>query len=365
MTGRQLLEAGTKRLLTEYREPSELRLELLNLLGELSEQLDLLLQAGKLLDEATQLTVQLHGEDSVRHAQALMAAAEVKTRTSDFDAALAEETRALKTFEQASPQPIELLAQTHILLGNVRDQLQRHDASPTHLETAVALLKTAGSTTDQRSRVSFYLARAFEASRELDRAEAKYLDGIARTEKNFGPRSDIAAFGYENDGDLLRQMSRFDEARRYLQQSLDVYAVVLGPKNLNVSGARYELSQVLSALGERDEDAGPFQTTLGGHQIGIRAGWLMAMGRLVEARGLHTQGARAMAAERSGASAAPAQAGAGIQSTADRGGRRRASARAARRGGSRPSRQAGRRSLCRSGAHHADRAAGRAGTCRR
>ena len=104
--------AGTKRLLTEYREPSELRLELLNLLGELSEQLDLLLQAGKLLNEATQLTVQLHGEDSVRYAQALMAAAEVKTRTSDFDAALAEETRALKTFEQASPQPVESLAQT-------------------------------------------------------------------------------------------------------------------------------------------------------------------------------------------------------------------------------------------------------------
>lgn len=151
------------------------------------------------------------------------------------------------------------------------------------------MLKTAGSTTDQRSRASFYLARAFEASRELDRAEAKCLDGIAQTEKNYGPRSYIAAFGYENYGDLLRQMSRFDEARRYLQQSLDVNAVVLGPKNLNVSGARYELSQVLSALGERDEDAGPFQTTLGGHQIGIRAGWLMAMGRLVEARGLYTQ----------------------------------------------------------------------------
>ena len=74
------------------------------------------------------------------------------------------------------------------------------------------MLKTAGSTTDQRSRASFYLARAFEASRELDRAEAKCLDGIAQTEKNFGPHSYIAAFGYENDGDLLRQMSRFDEA---------------------------------------------------------------------------------------------------------------------------------------------------------
>ena len=303
LTGKDLLETGTKRLLTDYREPSELRLELLNLLGELSEQLDLLPQAQKLLEEATALTRQLHGEDDVRYAHALLLVAEVQARASEHEVALQKGRDALAHFERLRAPPVELVAQNRILIGNVLDQLERHDESQVHLEAAVKLLKEADSTSEQRSRASFYLARTFEASRELDRAERQYLDGIAQAERNFGPRSYIAAFGYENYGDLLRQMARFDDAQRYLVRALDVYAVVLGPRHLTVSGAQYELAQVLAVTGRRveadrmmvqsiatsDAVSGPFQPNVGGYQMGRRAALLLAMGRFDDARALYEQ----------------------------------------------------------------------------
>jgi serine/threonine-protein kinase len=301
VTGKQLLDAGAQRLLDDAQQPPELRVELLQLLGDLSEQLDLLPQARRLIAEAANLTAQLHGDDDPRHLQSLLLLAEVDARASDWDASLAEGKRALAGFEQTRPVPVEALAQTRILLGNVLDQLQRHDESRTQLEAAVALLKEAGSHSDQRSRAPFYLARAFEAKRQLEQAEAQYLDGISEAEKNFGPRSYIAAFGYENYGDLLRQMARFDEAQRFLRRALDVYAVVLGPDHLTVSGADFELAEVLWATGRRDEAdalilqaiavsdrvAGPFQPNLGGYQTMRRAELLTAMGRLHEAHDVY------------------------------------------------------------------------------
>jgi eukaryotic-like serine/threonine-protein kinase len=303
VTGKELLEVGTKRLLTDYKEPTELRLELLTLLGSLSEELDLLPQAQALTDEATTLSRTLHGEHDVRYAQALLAAAEVKVRASDYPTALDEGGRALALFRSAGAAQAERIGQGEILLGNALDQLERDDESRAHLQAAVDVLAKADSKTEQRSRASFYLARAYEASGDLARAEALYRDGIAQAERNFGPRSYIAAFGYENFGDLLRQQSRFDEAQDLLQRSLEIYAVVLGPDHLNVAGARYELAQVHAATGDRDvaqqmmadaialsdRVAGPFQPNAGGYQMGRRAALLLAMGDLVHSKALYDQ----------------------------------------------------------------------------
>ncbi|MEO6276948.1 serine/threonine-protein kinase [Roseateles sp.] len=301
VTGKELLEAGVKRLATEYREHTPLRLELLQMLGKVSEEMDLLDLAGPLQEEALVLAAELYGEGDVRHAQAMLMKAEVQVRSGQFEAATAQGRQALAAFGRLRRAPVESVAQTHILLGNTLDQMKLANESEAHLRQALDLLQRSGSTSDNRSRAAFYLARAFEMRNDFKGAEAQYLEGLAAARKNFGERSYIVAFGEENYGDVLRQMARFDEARQHLATALDIYSAVLGNQHLSVAGTRFYLGQVLAALGQRSEAdamyaqaislsdavAGPFHRNYGGRFTIDRAHLLLDMGRLAEAKVLY------------------------------------------------------------------------------
>ena len=301
VTGKELLEAGVKRLATEYREHTPLRVELLQMLGKVSEEMDLLDLSGPLHEEALGLTAELYGEGDVRHVQAMLTQAEWQVRRGQFEAALALGKQVLAAFGRLRQAPVESVAQTHILLGNALDQWDLTEESRMHLRQALDLLRRGGSTSENRSRAAFYLARSFEARDDLKSAEAAYLDGLAAARKNFGERSYIVAFGEENYGDLLRQMARFDDARKHLTTAIDIYSAVLGPRHLNVTGPRFYLGQVLSALGQRSEAdamyaqaisladalAGPFHRNYGSYFSIDRALLLLDMGRLEESRAVY------------------------------------------------------------------------------
>ena len=281
VTGQQLLELGTRRLLTEYKEPTELRLELLTLLGGLSEELDLLQPAQRLLDEALSLALQLHGAGDVRPATARLNLAEVMARQGNFEAALAQGTQSLRVLQGLHPPPAELLGKTQVLLGNVLVQLQRHGEARGHLEAA--------------------LARIHEEQGDPADAVPLYLDGIAAAERDTGPSSYQAAFGYQNYGDLLRQLARFAEAEQYLRRALTVYELVLGPSNLGLSAVRFDIGRVLAAVGRRteadalyaqaialsDQVAGPFHPNVGAYQTVVRAELALDSGDLALANRLN------------------------------------------------------------------------------
>ena len=253
VTGKQLLEVGTQRLLTDYKEPTELRLELLMLLGGLSEELDLLPAAQQLLEEAARLAEALHGKADLRHATARLALAETLARAGHFEAALPAAGEALRLLQTQRREPTEALAQAQVLLGNMLYQQQRYEDARAQLEPALARMTANGTTGPQPARAAFYLARTHEALGREDDAEKLYLQGIAAAEKDTGAKSYQAAFGYQNYGDLLRQQGRFVEAEQYLRRALTVYETVLGPNNLSISAARFELGRVLAAVGRRDE----------------------------------------------------------------------------------------------------------------
>ena len=253
ITGKELLEVGTRRLLTDYKQPTELRLELLTLLGGLSEELDLLPAARQLLEEAAQLAAALHGRDDLRHASARLAVAETVTRAGDFEAALPAAREALRLLQAQPRAPSETLAQAQVLMGNVLYQVQRYEDARAQLEPALAQMKASGTLGPQPARAAFYLARTHEALGREDDAEKLYLQGIAAAEKDTGAKSYQAAFGYQNYGDLLRQQGRFVEAEQYLRRAVTVYETLLGPKNLSVSAVRFELGRLLAAAGRRAE----------------------------------------------------------------------------------------------------------------
>ena len=300
VTGKQLLEVGTQRLLTDYKEPTELRLELLMLLGSLSEELDLLPAAQQLLEEAARLAEALHGKTDLRHATARLAVAETLARAGHFEAALPAAAGALRLLQTQRRDPPEALAQAQVLMGNVLYQLQRYDEAKAQLEPALAQMTASGTTGPQPARAAFYLARTHEALGSMADAEKLYLQGIAAAEKDTGAESYQAAFGYQNYGDLLRQQGRFVEAEKYLRQALTVYETVLGPNNLSVSAARFELGRVLAAAGQRadadpmieqaialsDQIVGPFAGNAP-YEIAVRAELALNRGALDSASTLY------------------------------------------------------------------------------
>jgi serine/threonine-protein kinase len=301
VTGKELLDIGARRLLTEYPQRDALRLELLSLLGGISADLDLLDTAAALNQQALGLARELHGEHAPATAHARLALAETTIRRGDMEAAAEQGRQALDALRALRPPPVEALAQAHTLLGNALDQLGDHDGAQARLQTALQLLREARSTSEQRSRAAYYLARPLEAKGDLAGAEALYLEGLDAARQNFGPRSYIVAFGEENYGDLLRQQGRLDEALRHLQAALDIYAEVLGPKHLNLAAVRKFIAQVLAAKGEReqaaaqlaqaialsDEVAGPYHRNYGSAFLTERALLLLNMGRLAEARAIY------------------------------------------------------------------------------
>ena len=300
VTGKQLLEVGTQRLLTDYREATELRLELLMLLGSLSEELDLLPAAQQLLEEAARLAETLHGKNDLRHASARLAVAETLARAGHIEATLPAALEALRLLQTQRSQPREAVAQAQVLVGNALYQLQRYEDARALLEPALAQMTANGTPGQQPARAAFYLARTFEAlGRDAD-AEKLYLQGIAAAEKDTGAQSYQAAFGYQNYGDLLRQQGRFAEAEQYLRRALAVYETVLGPSNLSISAVRFDLGGVLAATGRRaeadtmfelsialsDQIVGPFAGNAP-YQISVRAEAALNRGALASADTLY------------------------------------------------------------------------------
>ena len=296
VTGKQLLEVGTKRLLTDYKEATELRLELLTLLGSLNEELDLLQPAQRLLEEAARLALALHGKDDLRYAVAQLNLAESRVRAGDFDSALSHGSEALQLLQRQRSEPAEVLSQAQVLLGNVLYQLQRYDEARRQLEPALARLKANHTAGPQPARAAFYLARIHETQGRMADAEALYLEGIAAAEKDTGAQSYQAAFGYQNYGDLLRLLGRFAQAEHYLRRALAVYENVLGPRNLALSAVRFEIGRVLAAVGQgaeadrmyeqanalSDDIAGRFSAN-GSYQVAVRAELALSRGALASA----------------------------------------------------------------------------------
>ena len=297
VTGKELLQAGVDRLRNEFTERNALRLDLLKMLGKVGEEMDLLDLVAPLHEEAVGLSRELFGEQHLQHAQAQLTRAESTLRGGDFERSLAQGQAALALLQPLRPVPFEDLAQAHVLMGNAHDQLKAREPSLAHLRAGLQLLQDNASTSENRSRAAYYLARALEAQGDLAGAEALYQDGLQAARKNFGPHSYIVAFGEDNYGDLLRQQARFADAEQHLRTALEVYSAVLGPKHLSVAGSHYNLGQVLAAVGQRDaahaaylraielsdEVAGAYHRNYGGYFRVTRAQLLLDMGRLAEA----------------------------------------------------------------------------------
>jgi eukaryotic-like serine/threonine-protein kinase len=254
-TAKQMLDIGTRQLFAEHSADSQVRLDLLLLMGELNQSLDLLDTALKTADEAIALAARLYGETDLRYAEALESKAEMLVSKGENAQAFEIGDRVLKLIGPPTSENSALFAKTHILLGNAHNQIDAPESTVPreHLEAALKALKAAGSRSVDLSRANFYLARTWESIGEYARAEPYYVDGIKAAEVNFGTRSYIAAFGYDNYGDMLRHLHRYAEGEKYVRAAGATYRTLYGPQHANVAMTDINLALILAAQGRRAE----------------------------------------------------------------------------------------------------------------
>ena len=248
---RQLLALGSKQLLDQSQTDPDLQLDLLQWFARLNSELDLLEPASALSERSIALAKHLYGPESLQVAEALAQKADTLYRAASYVDAGKVASEALAIAEKEPRSTLELRARMHVIISNSAFQLDMtRTAEPQrHLETALVLFREAGSTSEERSRAAYYLAWIKEAQHQYAAAEPYYLDGIAAARANFGEKSFMVAYGYENLADLLRREQRLDEARDTIDKALSIYEFVLGPRHGTVAFARTNLALIEAASG--------------------------------------------------------------------------------------------------------------------
>ncbi|TMH57578.1 MAG: serine/threonine protein kinase [Betaproteobacteria bacterium] len=252
---RQLLALGSRELLDQSHADPELQLDLLQWLAHLNSELDLLEPASALSERSIALARDLHGADSRQLAAALAQKADNLYRAASYIDASKVASEALAIADKEPRSTVELRAKMHIIISNSAFQLDvTKTAEPQrHLEIALALLRELPTPSEDRSRAAYYLAWIKEAQHDFAAAEPYYLDGIAAGRANFGEKSFIVAFGYENYADMLRKEQRLAEARETIDKALQIYEFVLGRRHGTVAFARTTLALIEAASGRYAE----------------------------------------------------------------------------------------------------------------
>jgi eukaryotic-like serine/threonine-protein kinase len=254
-TARQLLDLGSRQVLDQSRADPELQLDLLQLLSRLNLELDLIAPASNLAERAVVLARDQYGADSLEFADALSQRADNRSHAGSYTDAISDMRDVLRIADEHPGKTRELRAKAHMIIGTAAFQIDASKpAEPQrHLETALALLKEAHSTSEDRSQAAYSLAWTFEWQRDYARAESYLMDGIAAGRENFGEKSFIVAFGYEHLADLFRQQQRLPEAREAIGKAISIYEFVLGPRHGTVAFAKTNFALIEAASGRRAE----------------------------------------------------------------------------------------------------------------
>jgi serine/threonine protein kinase len=254
-TARQLLAIGSRQLLEQSRANPELRLDLLQWLARLNAELDLLEPASALSERSIDLARELHGDDSLPVAQALLQKADNLFRAASYVEATKVAREVLRIADMRPGASPALRAKAHLIIGNSTFQLDytKTVQPQRELEMALALLQQAHAETEDRSQAAYSVAFVMEAQRDFAKADAYYMDGITAGVANFGEKSYIVAFGYENLADSLRRQHRLPEARQSIDKALAIYEFALGPRHGTVAFARTNLALIEAASGQRAE----------------------------------------------------------------------------------------------------------------
>ncbi len=273
ITARSVLDRGVERIRDELADEPRVQSRLMQVMGRVYAQLDLLDESERLYEEALETRRQLPGATGAEIAEPMAGLAGVRHLGGDHEGAVALYSQAIDLARESGEADDALwLATVYRSLGGVYDTLARHGESLATLEAARTMLERSGyATTAEMGRVlrnigiSHWGLGDFEAAREAyeeslrvyeqvldpghpevsyvvnslailnynlgdyDAARPMFERELANLERTLGPEHQNTASVMNNLGFLLLEMGLPSEARPRIQESLRIREKVLGP----------------------------------------------------------------------------------------------------------------------------------------
>lgn len=330
LSARELLDRGWAGIEADLGDHPDVRLELVQTVGEAYRQLGLYDRAEALFDQGLRIVRLDPARDPARHARALQSLGRLRTDQGRFAEAEALLREALQRLEPAPDTPLpevatllgdlgstlfqngqpeaaealyrESLATRRALFGNehadVADSLGRlglvlrhrgeYAAAEPLLSEALALRRRLLPPTHPDLGASLSdLALVRTDLGELDSAEALYNEALALMRAAYGERHPHVATVMNNLARLLQTRRQNTEALALLREALAIRRETLGERHPNVGLALNDLGLALVETGDVEEAEEAYRQALDayGADHPWRASTVYNLGRIAEQRG--------------------------------------------------------------------------------
>lgn len=254
-TAAQLLAVGAQRIRGELGDVPDVRAELLTTLGQLYYDLLLPEPALELQREALATLTQAHGDNDARVVDArVRLGVSLVESAGDNDEGAALLKQALAQLDASGRGQDPMAAQAAQILGQwaYRTLPAEDPAARGYFERALAIYRRVPGHADGQMLCWQGLARVDEYRGDLAAAERGYKQALAVAPLAADNHVDVAGT-YQQYGDLLRKLQRFDEAEKNLREALRLFMGAVGAEHPLTVDARRELGLLLSAAGKPAE----------------------------------------------------------------------------------------------------------------
>lgn len=188
--------------------------------------------------------------------------ASVQRLKGEFDNALIYAQQALKTYEVSEEVTPNLLANTHMLLGNIHFGREAYLESTQDYEKAVQI--SLENVIAQNNLGDYYnsLGAAYRMLDSTNIAKDYYFKAAERLSEQFGSNSLRLSYVYDNLGLIYRDQQSWDSSFYYYNKSLSI-------RQLNPSQNKPEIAQSLRFLGDMNRSKNALDQAVNYYQKSI------------------------------------------------------------------------------------------------
>jgi len=258
ITAREVLDRGVERIRSELVDEPAVQSRLMQEMGKVYAQLDLLEEAARLYEEALGIRRQMPGATGAEIAEPLAGLAGVKHLAGDHEAAIEMYSEAIRLATGTSGTLDKLwLATLYRSLGGVYDTLAQHAEALSTLESARGMLETANlADTAEYARVLRNIGISFWGIGDFESARAAYEESLRVYEHILEPGHPEVSYVVNSLAILNYNLGDFEAARPMFERELANLERTLGPEHQNTASVMNNLGFLLIEMGLL-EDARP------------------------------------------------------------------------------------------------------------
>ncbi len=255
VTAREVLDRGVKRIREDLAGEPAVQSRLMQEMGKVYSQLDLLPEAGALYEEALQIRLGMAGAGARQVSESVVGLAGVKYLAGEHEGAIELYEEAIGLLENNREQidPV-WLATIYRSLGGVFDTLAQNNEALMALHKARSILEAAGHTnTPEYGRVMRNIGMSYWTAQDLEAARSAYeksLDVYDQTLKSGHPE---ISYVVNSLAILNYNLQDFVAARPMFERELENLQRTLGPEHRNTASIMNNLGFLLLEMNLVDE----------------------------------------------------------------------------------------------------------------